>query len=88
MRARIVVRLRPGILDPQGTTIQRALEGLGFPEVRDLRVGKVLEMTLDEMDAARARERLDEMCRKLLANPVIEDYTCEVVEGDERRRVR
>jgi phosphoribosylformylglycinamidine synthase PurS subunit len=88
MRARIVVRLRPGILDPQGTTIQRALEGLGFPEVRDLRVGKVLEMTLDETDAMRARERLDEMCRKLLANPVIEDYTCEIVESDERRRAR
>jgi phosphoribosylformylglycinamidine synthase len=88
MKARIVVRLRPGVLDPQGTTIQRALEGLGFPEVRDLRVGKVLEMTLDESDAARARERLDAMCRKLLANPVIEDYTCEVVESDECRRAR
>jgi phosphoribosylformylglycinamidine synthase subunit PurS len=81
MRARIVVRLRPGILDPQGTTIRRALEGLGFPEVRDMRVGKVLDLTLDETDTGRARQRLDEMCRKLLANPVIEDYTCEVVEG-------
>jgi phosphoribosylformylglycinamidine synthase len=81
MRARIVVRLRPGILDPQGTTIRRALEGLGFPEVRDMRVGKVLDLTLDETDAGRARQRLDEMCRKLLANPVLEDYTCEVVEG-------
>ena len=86
MRARIVVRLRPGILDPQGATIQRALEGLGFPEVRDLRVGKVLDLTLDETDAARARQRLDEMCRKLLANPVIEDFTCEVLEGDDGRR--
>lgn len=85
MRARIVVRLRPGILDPQGTTIRRALEGLGFPEVRDLRVGKVLDLTLDEADPARARQRLDEMCRKLLANPVIEDYTCEVVERDDGR---
>ena len=85
MKARIVVRLRPGILDPQGTTIRRALEGLGFPEVRDLRVGKVLDLTLDETDAGRARQRLDEMCRKLLANPVIEDYTCEVVEGDDVR---
>ena len=83
MRARIVVRLRPGILDPQGTTIRRALEGLGFPEVRDMRVGKVLDLTLDETDAGRARQRLEEMCRKLLANPVIEDYTCEVVEGDD-----
>jgi phosphoribosylformylglycinamidine synthase len=79
MKARIVVRLRPGILDPQGTTIRRALEGLGFPEVRDMRVGKVIDVTLDETDAGRARQRLDEMCRKLLANPVIEDYTCEVV---------
>ena len=85
MKARIVVRLRPGILDPQGTTIRRALEGLGFPEVRDMRVGKVLDLTLDETDATRARQRLDEMCRKLLANPVIEDYTCEVVEGDDGR---
>jgi phosphoribosylformylglycinamidine synthase len=81
MRARIVVRLRPGILDPQGTTIRRALEGLGFPEVRDLRVGKVLDLTLEETDAARALQRLDEMCRKLLANPVIEDYTCEVLDA-------
>ena len=87
MKARIVVRLRPGILDPQGTTIRRALEGLGFPEVRDMRVGKILDLTLDETDAGRARQRLDEMCQKLLANPVIEDYTCEVVEGDDGRRV-
>jgi len=86
MKARIVVRLRPGILDPQGTTIRRALEGLGFPEVRDMRVGKVLDLTLDETDAGRARQRLEEMCRKLLANPVIEDYTCEVVEADDGRR--
>jgi phosphoribosylformylglycinamidine synthase len=86
MKARIVVRLRPGILDPQGTTIRRALEGLGFPEVRDMRVGKILDLTLEETDAGRARQRLDEMCRKLLANPVIEDYTCEVVDGDDGRR--
>ncbi len=86
MKARIVVRLRPGILDPQGTTIRRALEGLGFPEVRDMRVGKLIDLTLDETDVARARQRLEEMCRKLLANPVVEDYTCEVVEGDDGRR--
>jgi phosphoribosylformylglycinamidine synthase len=88
MRARIVVRLRSGILDPQGTTLQRALDGLGFPEVRELRVGKVLDLTLDESDAERARQRLDEMCRKLLANPVIEDYTCEVLDGEDGGRVR
>ena len=81
VKARIVVRLRPGVLDPQGTTIRKALEGLGFPEVQELRVGKILELTLEETDRARARARLDEMCRKLLANPVIEDYTCEVDES-------
>jgi phosphoribosylformylglycinamidine synthase len=78
MRARIVVRLRPGVLDPQGTTIRKALESLGFPEVRELRVGRVLELTLDATDRARAQARLDEMCRKLLVNPVVEDYTLEL----------
>jgi phosphoribosylformylglycinamidine synthase len=78
MRARIVIRLRPGVLDPQGTTIRKALESLGFPEVHELRVGRVLELTLDVTDRTRAQARLDEMCRKLLANPVIEDYTVEL----------
>jgi phosphoribosylformylglycinamidine synthase len=81
VKARVFVRLRPGVLDPQGQTIRKALEGLGFPEVLDLRVGKVMEFELDETDRARARGRLDEMCRRLLANPVVEDYSCEV-EGD------
>ena len=78
MRARIVIRLRPGVLDPQGTTIRKALESLGFPEVRELRVGRVLELTLDGTDRTRAQARLDEMCRKLLANPVVEDYSVEL----------
>jgi phosphoribosylformylglycinamidine synthase len=81
MKARIVVRLKPGVLDPQGATIQKALLGLGFPEVRGLRLGKLLEMELDETDPARAAARLDEMCRRLLANPVVEDYACEVEGG-------
>jgi phosphoribosylformylglycinamidine synthase PurS subunit len=78
LKARVFVRLRAGVLDPQGQTIRRALEGLGFPEVRDLRVGKVLEFTLDETDRGRALARLEEMCRRLLANPVVEEYSCEV----------
>jgi phosphoribosylformylglycinamidine synthase len=86
MRARIVVRLRPGVLDPQGTTIRKALESLGFPEVRELRVGKLLELTLEESDRARAEARLEEMCRKLLANPVIEDYTVEVEDSSRAAR--
>jgi len=78
MRARVYVRLKKGVLDPQGATIKKALEGLGYPEVRDLRVGKVMELELDETDRPRALARLDEMCRRLLANPVIEEYSCEV----------
>jgi phosphoribosylformylglycinamidine synthase len=79
MKARIVIRLKPGVLDPQGTTIQKALAGLGFPEVRELRVGKVLEFDLDGTDPDRARQRLDDMCRRLLANPVVEDHAIELL---------
>lgn len=80
MRARILVRLKRGILDPQGTAVKRALEGLGYREVQDLRVGKVLELGLDAADPGQARDRLEEMCRRLLANPVTEDFTVEIVE--------
>jgi len=82
MRARILVRLKKGILDVQGTAVKRALEGLGFAEVKDLRIGKVLELELEAPDPARARDRLEEMCRKLLANPVLEEYTVEVADGE------
>jgi phosphoribosylformylglycinamidine synthase len=85
MTARIVVRLKAGVLDPQGATIQKALDGLGFPEVRDVRMGKILEIVLDETDRDRALARLDEMCRRLLANPIIEEYACEVGETDPGR---
>jgi phosphoribosylformylglycinamidine synthase len=85
MTARIVVRLKAGVLDPQGATIQKALDGLGFPEVRDVRMGKILEIVLDETDRDRALARLDEMCRRLLANPIIEEYACEVGETEPGR---
>jgi len=78
VKARVVIRLKPGVLDPQGTTIQKALGGLGFPEVQDLRVGKLLEFVLDEDDPGRARQRLDAMCRRLLANPIVEDHAIEL----------
>lgn len=80
MKARVTVRLRPGILDPEGATIRRALEGIGFREVRDLRIQRVFELTLEEHDRGRALARLDEMCRRLLANPVTEEYACEIDE--------
>jgi phosphoribosylformylglycinamidine synthase len=61
----------------QGTAVKRALGGLGFTEVADLRVGKMIEVDVDAPSAAEARVRVDDMCRKLLANPVLEDYTIE-----------
>lgn len=80
MRARVLVRLKEGILDVQGTSVRRALLGLGFPEVRELRVGKVLELELSDTDPATARRRVEEMCAKLLANPVMEDFSVEMLE--------
>lgn len=82
MRVRVLVRLKPGILDVQGAAVQRALLGLGFGDVRDLRVGKLIEVEVEAGAAEAARARVDEMCRKLLANPILEDYTIETVEGE------
>jgi phosphoribosylformylglycinamidine synthase subunit PurS len=76
--ARVLVRLKPGILDAQGASVKRALDGLGFPEVRGVRVGKVIDLDLDGLDAATARQRIDEMCARLLVNPVIEDVAVEI----------
>jgi phosphoribosylformylglycinamidine synthase subunit PurS len=69
----VLVRLKAGILDVQGAAVQRALVGLGFGDVRDLRVGKLIEVEVDAGTAAAARQRVDEMCRKLLANTILED---------------
>ena len=77
MRVRVLVRLKPGIMDVQGTAIQRALAGLGFAEAGDLRVGKVIELDVPGSDLASVRGRVDEMCRKLLVNPVLEDWSVE-----------
>jgi phosphoribosylformylglycinamidine synthase subunit PurS len=74
---RVLVRLKPGILDVQGAAVKRALAGLGFSDVADLRIGKVIEVEVDAPTAAQARTRADEMCKKLLANPILEDYTIE-----------
>ncbi len=77
MKVRVLVRLKPGILDVQGTSVKRALAGLGFDDVTDLRIGKVIEVDVNAATTAGARQRADEMCRRLLANPVLEDYTIE-----------
>jgi phosphoribosylformylglycinamidine synthase PurS subunit len=77
MRATVLVRPKAGILDPQGEAVQSSLRHLGF-EVGETRVGRVIDIDVDESDPARARERVDEMCRQLLANPLIESYEIEV----------
>lgn len=82
MRVRVLVRLKPGILDVQGAAVQRALLGLGFGDVRALRVGKLIEVEIEADGAEAVRARVDEMCGKLLANPILEDYTIETVEGE------
>jgi phosphoribosylformylglycinamidine synthase PurS subunit len=78
-----MVRLKPGILDVQGAAVQRALAGLGFPDARDLRVGKLIEVDVDAAGVEQARARVDEMCRRLLVNTILEEYTIEP-EGAER----
>ena len=85
MKVRVLVRLKPGILDVQGAAVQKALAGLGFTEVSDLRVGKVIELELDTATADAAHARVGEMCRQLLANPVLEDYTIEMADDLARR---
>jgi phosphoribosylformylglycinamidine synthase len=74
MKAKVTVALKPGVLDPQGAAIAQALVGLGFDEIRGARVGKTIELELEGDDPAAAEARLREMCERLLANPVIEDY--------------
>jgi phosphoribosylformylglycinamidine synthase PurS subunit len=76
MKARVFVTLKPGVLDPQGKAIHHALEGLGFPGVRDVRAGKLIELDLAD---ETSDSDIESMCRKLLANTVIENYRVEVV---------
>jgi phosphoribosylformylglycinamidine synthase len=77
MKARVVVTLKKSVLDPQGQAVSRALGALGFAEVKDVRLGKVIELDLDVKDAAEAKQRVAQMCEKLLANTVIEEYRVE-----------
>lgn len=77
MRAKVYVTLKSGVLDPAGKAIEHALHTLGFEEAHDVRLGKYIELHVDA-DPERAAGRVDDMCRKLLANGVIEDYRFEV----------
>jgi len=78
--AKVYVTLKPTVNDPQGLTIRGALHDLGFQNVSSVRAGKYIELKLDEQNPTRAELQLNEMCRKLLANPVIENFRFEIEE--------
>jgi phosphoribosylformylglycinamidine synthase len=80
VKATVLVRPKAGILDPQGAAVETSLRHLGFA-VGEARVGRVIDLEVEETDATRARERVDAMCRQLLTNPLIESYEIEL-QGD------
>jgi phosphoribosylformylglycinamidine synthase len=79
MRARVYVTLKRGVLDPQGKAVAGSLVSMGFHEVQDLHIGKFIELQLEETDEAAAKKRITEMCERLLANTVIEDFRVEIL---------
>ncbi len=79
MKARVTVTLKHGVLDPQGKAIQGALKSLGFSGVDDVRQGKLIELDLATSDRAKAEAEVTDMCEKLLANTVIENYKIELI---------
>ena len=83
MNVRVTVMPKEGILDPQGAAVERALPALGFQSVSNVRIGKLIELSIEpagDVSEERLRAMVDDMCRKLLANPIIEDFMYEFVE--------
>jgi phosphoribosylformylglycinamidine synthase len=78
MKAKVYVTLKKGVLDPQGKAVCGALESMGYKEVKGLRIGKFIEIELDASSKENTEKRLQEMCEKLLANTVVEDYKVEI----------
>jgi phosphoribosylformylglycinamidine synthase len=78
MKARVHIRFKPAVLDPQGQAVSRTLRRLGFDEVSEVRVGKLVEIALEASDPALARARVETMCKTLIANTVIEDFDIEI----------
>ena len=74
MKVKVIVTLKSGVLDPQGKAIQQTLNGMGFPNVKDVRQGKYFDIDIDESDEQKAKQSAEEICKKLLANQVIEDF--------------
>ena len=78
--AKVEVTLKSGILDPQGKTVHHALSNLGINDISDVRIGKSVQMKFEGLSVEQARQQAEEACKKLLSNPVIEDYKIEMVE--------
>ena len=78
MIARVFVTLKPGVLDPAGKAVERSLQTLGYNEVGAVRLGKFIELQIEDQDHAQAKARVEEMCRKLLANTVVENFRIEL----------
>jgi len=78
LKAEIYITLKKTVADPQGLTIKHALDSLGYKEVEEVRIGKLVTVRLNINDKKEAEQRLNEMCKKLLANPIIEDYSSKI----------
>ena len=74
MKIKVIVTLKKSVLDPQGTVIKQTLDGMGFNNINNIRQGKFFEIDIDEKDQKKAEEKVEDMCKKLLSNLVIEDY--------------
>ena len=85
MKAHVIVMPKAVVNDPQGVTVKQGLGALGFAEVADVRIGKYIEISLDAASEREARQRIEEMCRQLLANHVIEDFRFEIEPEHARR---
>ncbi len=78
MKVEIFITLKKGVLDPQGKAVERALKSMGYEDVKDLRIGKLIEMEIPGDSMEGTERKVQEMCEKLLANPVIEDYNFKI----------
>ena len=74
MKVKVIVTLKSGVLDPQGKAIQQTLNGMGFANIKGVRQGKYFDIDIDESDEQKAKQSAEEICKKLLANQVIEDF--------------
>jgi len=81
LRAEIQITLKKRVVDPQGSTIRNALDSLDFKEVEEVRIGKLITVKLNLKDKKWAERKVDQMCQKLLANPIIEDYSFKIEEA-------